>query len=196
MIRWEMQFKVRLFLFSITLFLGAPLLASLLEAESLRQWIAGLDGLMENHRFREVTGFVSLAFVAFQFLLMLRKRTRLPIPRSSEWWQVIHRLNGSGVLLVNVIHTGGQWGVNLNGWLLSTLVTLLILAQGGHVMKAYLHERAKREGDSPPPFIDWLDTLANTDEGALHKTGLQLHLLLVAAFVALLAFHILSVYYY
>lgn len=138
--RWETKLIVQIFLLGIGLLLAIPLVASLFGLDFLRRWIA-IGRLMEHHRFREVTGYIGLAFSLFQVLLSLRKRTRLTFGIAYPLWRAIHILTGVGFLLVIVIHTGGRWGWNLNGWLLSAFTLTVFVGLVGKVLEAGLMER-------------------------------------------------------
>ncbi len=241
--RWDSRFRPLAVLFGAALILATPLLGSLARAEFLRQWITGLGHLMEVHRFRELTGYAAFGLILFELLLTLRKRTGFPFPGSFPGWRTIHMLTGVALLVAVVIHTGGRWGVNLNGWLLSALLLTAFVGLSGKLLEAHLIERLTRTGGKATlpmrrlvasatepirrasAFIGvglfrvatWRSDVAIKIPGVTHLSSsqpparqprrqtplvplrmawLQAHVLLVAALMVLLGFHILSVYYF
>jgi hypothetical protein len=149
--RWETKLRIQTLLLGIGLLLAIPLVASLLGFDFLRRWIVVLGHLMEHHRFREVSGYVGLALGVFQVFLSLRKRTRFTFGISYPLWRAVHILVGVGILLVVVIHTGGRWGWNLNGWLLSAFILTVFVGLVGKVLEAGLIERlVQGSGRSDP----------------------------------------------
>jgi hypothetical protein len=139
--RWETRFTAQALLFGVALSLATPLLASLFGVEVLRERIVALVHLMDNHRFRELTGYAALTLILFELLLSLRKRTSLPLPVSFPRWRVAHMMTGVCLVLVIVVHTGGRWGVNLNGWLLSALILVTFVGLAGKLAEARRIER-------------------------------------------------------
>jgi hypothetical protein len=173
--RWETRFASQGLLFAIALSLATPLLASLLGMEVLRERIAGLGSLLESHRFRELTGYAALALILFALSLSLRKRTSLPLPASFPRWRVVHMVTGVCLVLLIVVHTGGRWGTNLNGWLLSALILVTFVGLAGKLAEARRIERlTKATGRGPTP-AGWLAAFAAVPikrAAALAATGL------------------------
>lgn len=157
--RWDSRFMPHTILLGGALLLATPLIASLLGAEFLRDRVTWLGRLMERHRFREATGYIGLALILFELLLSLRKRTGLPIPGSFPGWRVVHMFTGAGLVLVIVIHTGGRWGVNLNGLLLAAFVAATFVGLGGKTLEARKIERLTRRAVTASAPISRLRTL-------------------------------------
>lgn len=176
--------------------LFAGTFASLLALAALGDRLPWLGRRLEQHAFREWTGFAALAFLAFQLMLTVKKRWLVRMPRSFEAWRGAHKLNGLFVLWMVALHTGGVWGTRLNAAMMIVLVALMLLSQGGHVVKAYLYERARVSGGAAAASILRLHEAANTDEGWVHRVGLHLHVLLATLLWVLVAFHVIAVYYF
>jgi hypothetical protein len=199
--RWEMNLWIQSALLAAGILIVVPLVASLLGFGFLREYVALFRQLMANHRFREVTGFIGLGFGLFQLLLSARKRTTLSFHLSYPRWRSIHVLAGVISLGVIVVHTGGRWGHNLNGLLLSAFTLTVFSALVGKVLEARLFERMRRKGRRdqlskahiPAPLRF---ALGATRLNRLRAVWLGLHIGLTSLFFSLLAFHILSVYYF
>ena len=98
----------------------------------------------------------------------------------------MHILIGATLIPLVGIHTGGRWGVNLNGLLLACLVGTIVIGVTGKIGEAWRLHRVERLGPS-----------AGHGKGsAFHANWLRVHVALVSIFTALLAFHIFSVYYF
>jgi hypothetical protein len=174
------------------LLLIATLVApALLSAAGLEQ--AWLGVATRSPLVRDVTGFAGLAVIAAQLSLMARRRMRRLRPGVRERWLQLHKVTGPLLLLVVVVHTGGRTGSNANALLWAAMCTMMALAQGGHVFKAYVRLRAV-----PPatPEARSLDEVTNTERGWVHLGGYQLHVVLAVLVTLLVCAHVFSVYYY
>jgi anaerobic selenocysteine-containing dehydrogenase len=68
-------------------------------------------------------------------LLSVRKRTGVRLGAYPKW-RSLHVLVGVALLILVVIHTGGRWGVNLNGWLLMAFMLTTFTALVGKLLEA------------------------------------------------------------
>jgi hypothetical protein len=239
--RWEVRPKAMLLLCLTGLLLALPLLASLVGREFLRSSVGLVGEAMRDHGFREATGYLALSAVAFQLLLSARKRSTLVRKGSYAGWRAAHMLAGVGLILLIVVHTGGRWGVNLNGMLLSAFALVTVVGLTGKLAEAWMVERLSQRPERAAPFA-WKGvlgaggrpgtSLAPSDErgrapvvrapGSTTATLTALplrnatwgprrrvssvayvrtiwvgaHVLVTAALLALLLFHVLSVYYF
>jgi hypothetical protein len=153
-----------------------------------------LAALAELRAFKVTTGCVGSALIAAQLLLPAMRRWGGPArPRALSRLQEVHALNGAPLLLVVLAHTGGRSGRGASSWLLGALVGMLLVAQCGHVAKAVFWSRAQ----SDPTAADLhRNEIANTADGWVHQSGLQLHVGLAVLVLVLLVFHVLAFLYF
>jgi hypothetical protein len=176
-------------------FMGASALPFALQASGVTVGpLATLAMLGEVRLFKLVTGSLGLALIAGQLVLpALRRWGGRAHPRALARLQEVHTLNGAPLLLVVLAHTGARPGRGALTGLLMALVGMLLVAQSGHVAKAVFWSRAQSD---PSPAALHRNEIANTPEGWLHQSGLQLHVSLAILVLVLLFFHVLSVLYF
>jgi hypothetical protein len=155
--------------------------------------LATLAALADSRLFRLATGSAGLALIAGQLLLPALRRWGGAHPRLLSRLQEVHALNGAPLLLIVLAHTGGRPGRGALSWLLLALVGMLLVAQGGHLAKAVFWWRAQSD---PSPAAIHRNEIANTADGWVHQSGLQLHVSLAVLVLVLLFFHVLSVLYF
>jgi hypothetical protein len=214
-VNWESKFSIQLALLGFGAALALPLSFSLM-GHNLSINVAGLKSWFENHLFREITGYIGLALALLQNALSIRKRLEWNFPGPSfPAWRGFHILAGVAFLLVVVVHTGGRWGWNLNGWLQSVFVFTVFIGLTGKVWESRLLQRAlpvakpRPATDLPllvgqavkPPMPPAGNPGARAAQlrskvNQARKVWLGAHILLTAAFMALLGFHVFSVYYF
>ncbi len=190
-LRWEFRVLPWLALLGVIVLALLPLSISLLGALPLSENIRLLGKLSESHRFRELTGYGALALVAFEGLLILHKRGKLPfMPGNRISWRSAHIFVGASLIPLVVIHTGGRWGSNLNGALLLSLMAVVLIGVAGKLIEAIHLQRnvqsAKAEAGKE----------GGRRRAPMHTYWLRLHMMLATVLVALLGFHIFSVYYF
>ena len=139
---------------------------------------AGFSWLWQDGFWRQFSGFSLLALALLGLLMSLRKRLpKLPLGAFANW-RLLHVTLGVLALALLVLHTGLDGGQNLNRWLLADF--LLLLAVGG-LASALL----AAEHRLPP---------------SLARRARQLlvwgHIVAVWPWPALLAVHVLTVYYF
>jgi hypothetical protein len=111
---------------------------------------------------------------------------------------------GGSLLPLVVLHTGGRWGDNLNGWLLTALLGGVLVAAVGKLTEAVWVRRALRSAGNGSAFAAPKNGATGRNGAAarnggfsrLHAVWLALHRLLVAALLVLLGWHVFSVYYF
>jgi len=212
---WETKFSIQLALLGIGAVLALPLGFSL-AGHNWSGNFAGLKGWLDNHLFREVTGYIGLALALAQSALSLRKRLEWNFPGPSfPAWRGFHILAGVGFLVVIVIHTGGRLGWNLNGWLQSVFILTVFIGLIGKVWESRLLQRALPVAIPRPatnlPMVAGqavtppLPPAGNPGARAAalrskvnqaRKFWLGAHILLTVMFLTLLGFHVFSVYYF
>jgi hypothetical protein len=175
--RWEYRVGPLRSLLLLGVLLAMPHLSSLMGYELLRPAAQPLDRMLEVHRYREVTGYLGLA-MTLAALVLARSKPGIRVPFSRQTFRSAHIVLGLVLLIVIVLHTGGTWGSNLNGSLLASLLLTIFVALIGKLLE-------NRRLESP-----------GTKVNDLRAVWLSVHLLLVAVTLVLLAFHVLSVYYF
>lgn len=179
----------------LTLAAAMPLLASLTGTDPGVGVLASFAPLLESRLYRQLTGGLGLAVIAFQVSLASRRRWRARHGALERRWAGWHRHAGVPLLMVVLAHTGGGAGYNLNRALLACLVGMVLLTQASHVFKAHVWARAQPERE-PGSLEVRRNQETNADDGWLHQAGLQTHVVLACAVVVLLLAHVLTVYYY
>ena len=176
-------------------FMGASALPFALHAGGLSYGPLGtLAALGELRVFKLATGCIGLALIAAQLLLpVMRRWGGAARPRALARLQEVHALNGAPLLLVVLAHTGGRPGRGASSWLLMALVGMLLVAQTGHVAKAIFWWRAQSD---PTAAALRRNEIANTADGWVHQSGLQLHVSLAVLVLVLLVFHVLAFFYF
>lgn len=212
---WENKFSIQLTLLSFGAMIALPLSLSLI-GQNLSSNVGLPKSWFENHLFREITGYIGLALALLQNALSIRKRLEWNFPGPSfPAWRGFHILAGVAFLLVAVVHTGGRWGWNLNGWLQAVFVLTVFIGLTGKVWESRLLQRALPVANSCP-VRDLLPLLGKAVKPPMPPAGnpgaraaqlrskvnrarklwLGAHVILTAAFMVLLGFHIFSVYYF
>ena len=171
--RWENRVLPLLLLLGFALVMSLPLWASLLGEELVEP----PAGSLLFRTFQVQTGYAGLALVMAVLSLSLR-RLKLPWLRSLPRSRGLHILLGLIALLVVVAHAGGTWGSHVHGWLVASLLGAVFIALLGKLIEnrcIAAHSRGASQ---------------------IRVVWLSAHLVVVVAFMVLLFFHVLAVYYY
>lgn len=158
---------------ALVTWLAGPLPAAV-SVQSLR-----LDTLWFDSGVKQVTGYVLLGVMLLGMLLPARKRLRA-LARAGDfsWWRLIHTAVGVALLVALTVHTGFRLGFNLNKVL---MLNVLMLAGTGALAGA---------------VISLSHRLAPAHARLLQTGWTLLHTLLCWPLLALVVFHILTVYRY
>jgi nitrite reductase (NADH) large subunit len=191
-VRWENRLGPQVTLFSFVTAASVPLLLSLATLPPLKAHVGPLAELVESHLFRQITGFCLLGLVVLEVFYAVRKRTRRPVPGSRAAWRSVHMLVGCSMVPLVIVHTGGRWGDNLNGLLLTALLAAVVVGAGGKLVEAVRVQAVARRAAAGKP----LSKKARGWLGPFHERWLRLHVLTVTALLVFVAFHIFSVYYF
>lgn len=148
------------------------------SVESQRyQW----ESLWRNKFYKQLTGYILLGISAVGLLLSLRKRWNWFSFGNFRYWRVFHGLFGMVSLIVLFAHTGFHFGHNLNFVLMFVFVVLnLIGAIAG--MVAALESRGKGK---------WSEYARK-----FRPVLTYMHIVFFWPLPVLIAFHIMSVYFY
>ena len=200
------KFSTLIVLTLISAAILAPFAVSPIYIPILREKAFNVLFFLQGNLYKQVTGYVSLAFVILELILVARKRGRgwkikLTVPGSMQLWRSIHIFVGVGLIAIVLIHTIGVAGINFNAiflWLffavsLSALVG--VVAETGVVessQKRFLpmFRTATPSGKKVPGI-----SKGNMIRG-MRALWLNTHIILVAIFFVMLCFHIFLAYYY
>ncbi|EMI57475.1 FAD-dependent oxidoreductase [Rhodopirellula sallentina] len=140
-----------------------------------------IDAFWRDGFTKQVTGFSLLFVMLLALTFSLRKRVKFVRFGDYGWWRAAHATIGTAMVLGLIVHTGIRMGSNLNFALSSTFLALSFV--GGLAGLASSLE-TKLTGDSAMFVRAWRPKLT------------WLHIALFVPLPALLAGHILSVYWY
>jgi hypothetical protein len=181
-VRWENRRSTAAWLALGGLVIAAPFAAVLAGARPPE--LALLASPRHARLFREVTGFAALGAVLLTLAFSLRLRSRGGSPPRRPR-RGLHMVAGLAPLGFILLHTGGRWGHNLNGWLETCLLGGILTALAGKLGDSWLlHRLAVAGGRFRAGSRLW------------RLLWPRLHVLLVVALLALLAFHILLAFYF
>ncbi len=222
--KWETRLHFSAALLATATLAVLPLLGSALGLARLLALPASLAGWLASRTVELVTGYAALVLVAAAMSLSLRLRTRMPLPYPRGSARAIHMVLGTLPLAAVYLHTCGNWGVHLNRALLNCFLLAVFVALTGKLAENGLLRRlaalactargersaatvaaalaAKLAAQAPLSAAPGVaarrvevQRLAGL-ERQLRAVWPRLHLLLVAAMLVLVAFHVLGVYFY
>ncbi len=161
---------------------------------------------LEDNLYKQITGYIALAFVILEMVLTARKRGRgwivkITIPGSVQLWRRLHIFLGVSLLSIVLIHTIGATGLNFNAIFLWIFFAVNLSALIGVVAEAGVLESPQKR------FLTWTST--QTPDGktiagisksnmvkGIRAFWLNTHIILVSIFFIMLAFHIFLAYFY
>ncbi len=194
----------------ILIFLSAAILApfalSKIYIPVLREESFDLLQFFQGELYKQITGYIALAFVFFELILAARKRGRgwivqIKVPGSIMMWRRLHIFLGVGLLSIVLIHTIGMHGLNFNAIFLWIFFAVSLSALMGVVAETGIVESPRRR------FLVWLSNKQPNGEATLgisksllirklRAFWLGTHIILVSMFFMMLLGHIFLVYYY
>ncbi|MBE9029784.1 hypothetical protein IQ266_08595 [filamentous cyanobacterium LEGE 11480] len=200
------SFKTLIILTLISVALLAPFAFSASYFPLLRDQAFDFHEFLRGDLYKQVTGYISLAFVLVEMVLTLRKRGRrlrpvkVSVPGTVKFWRRLHVFFGVVLLGVILIHTGGAVGQNFNGIFLWVFFGVTLSALVGVVAETGVLESAQQRFSLVPIGSDGAFSKALTGipkskliQG-MRGLWLSTHILFVSAFFILLGFHIFLVY--
>lgn len=202
------KFSTLIILTFVCVALLTPFAFSPIYVETLREDAFNLLMTFQGNLYKQITGFMALAFVFLEMALTIRKRSRgwkikIPLPGSMQFWRSLHIFAGVGLLALVLIHTIGMNGLNFNAVFLWVFFFVTLSALVGVVAETGLVESPQRyfglslakagkgEGSNPTPGIP-KGKLIRT----LRSLWLTTHIFLVSVFCVMLVIHIFLAYYY
>ncbi|MBE9046738.1 hypothetical protein IQ255_20385 [Pleurocapsales cyanobacterium LEGE 10410] len=184
----------------------APFAISPIYIPILREQAFEVLSFLQDNLYKQITGYLALAFVIIEMLLTARKRgkgwkIKLSIPGSMQLWRSLHIFLGVGLLAVVLIHTIGVAGINFNAVFLWVFFGVSLSALVGVVAETGVLESSQKR------FFPWLSTttvggkkMAGISKGntikSMRALWLNTHIILVSIFFIMLIFHIFLAYYY
>ena len=200
------KFSTLIILTLISAVILAPFAVSPIYIPILREKAFDILFFLQANLYKQITGYISLAFVILEMILVARKRGRgwkvkLPIPGSMQLWRSIHIFAGVGLIAIVLIHTIGVAGINFNAIFLWIFFAVSLSALVGVVTETGVVESSQKR------FLPMFKTvtvsgkpISGISKGnmirAMRALWLNTHIILVAIFFVMLCFHIFLAYYY
>ncbi|MDV3353543.1 hypothetical protein D0962_13605 [Leptolyngbyaceae cyanobacterium CCMR0082] len=176
-----------------------PFAISPIYLDALRDRSVELHQFIRGEIYKQVTGYVALAFVVFEMLLSLRKRGRswlgkIKLPGSVMLWRSVHIFLGVGLLAIVVVHTIGATGLNFNYLFLWVFFAVTLSALVGVVAETGILE-SPRKFFGVPGNKDLVMTKGPLIRN-MRAVWLPTHIFLVSVFILMLGVHVFLAYYY
>lgn len=200
------KFSTLIILTLLSAVILAPFALSPIYIPILRQQAFEVLSFLQDNLYKQITGYVALAFVVVEMILTARKRgkgwkIKLSVPGSMQLWRSLHIFLGVGLLAVVLIHTIGVAGINFNAIFLWVFFGVSISALVGVVAETGVLESSQKR------FLPWFATataggkkISGVSKGNMIKSmrafWLNTHIILVGIFFVMLGFHIFLSYYY
>ncbi len=161
---------------------------------------------LQDNLYKQITGYIALAFVILEMVLTARKRSRawivkIKIPGSMQFWRSLHIFTGVGLLGIVLVHTIGVTGINFNAIFLWIFFGVSLSALVGVVAESGVLQSSQKR------FLTWMssETPSGKTIPGISKSNmikgmrafwLNTHIILVSIFFIMLGFHIFLAYYY
>ena len=200
------KFSTLIILTLISAAILAPFAVSPIYIPILRERAFDALFFLQADVYKQITGYVSLAFVILEIILVARKRARgwkikFSIPGSMQLWRSIHIFAGVGLIAMVLIHTIGVAGINFNAIFLWVFFAVSLSALVGVVAETGVVESSQKR------FFPMLKTATASGKSVsgiskgnmirgMRSLWLNTHIILVAIFIVMLCFHIFLAYYY
>lgn len=136
------------------------------------------ENIWNDHFYKQVTGFTLLGLSVVGLLMSLQKRASLSFLGQYKYLRVLHAVLGAACVGVLALHTGLHLGENLNFYLMTDFLAILLLGSLAAAVVAISHHMSAKNAMK------------------LRSTWRWAHILVTWPLPILLAFHIISVYYY
>ncbi len=200
------KFSTLIILTLISAIILAPFAVSPIYIPILREKAFDVLYFLQADLYKQITGYISLAFVILEMILVARKRGRgwkikLSVPGSMQLWRSIHIFTGVGLIAIVLIHTIGVAGINFNAIFLWVFFAVSLSALVGVVAETGVVESSQKR------FLPMFKTatavgkpVSGISKGnmirGMRALWLNTHIILVAIFFVMLCFHIFLAYYY
>ena len=200
------KFSTLIILTLISAVILTPFAVSPIYIPILRERAFDVLFFLQADLYKQITGYISLAFVILEMILIARKRARgwkikISIPGSMQLWRSIHIFAGVGLIAIVLIHTIGVAGINFNAIFLWVFFAVSLSALVGVVAETGVVESSQKR------FFPRFKTatasgkpVSGISKGnmirGMRALWLNTHIILVAIFMVMLGFHIFLAYYY
>ena len=200
------KFSTLIILTLVSAVILAPFAVSPIYIPILREKAFDVLHFLQANLYKQITGYISLAFVILEMVLVARKRGRgwkikLPVPGSMQLWRKIHIFAGVGLLAMVLIHTIGVAGINFNAIFLWVFFAVSLSALVGVVAETGVVESSQKR------FLPMFSTataggkkVSGISKGSMIRgmraLWLNTHIILVTIFFVMLGFHIFLAYFY
>ncbi|NEO27293.1 MAG: hypothetical protein F6K03_10450 [Kamptonema sp. SIO4C4] len=204
------KFSTLIILTLLCAVLLVPFALSPIYIEILREETFQLLQIFQGNLYKQITGYLSLAFVLLEMMLTVRKRSRswrfkVTLPGSVQVWRSLHIFAGVGLLGLTLIHTIGANGMNFNAIFLWVFFGVTLSALAGVVAETGIVESSQRyfgfnvttTKSKDQRIIKALSVMSKGQLiRSLRKLWLSTHIILVSVFCVMLVVHIFLAYYY
>ncbi len=200
------KFSTLIILTLISAVILAPFAVSPIYIPIFREKAFDILFFLQANLYKQITGYISLAFVIFEMVLVARKRGRgwkikLSVPGSMQLWRKLHIFLGVGLLAIVLVHTIGVTGINFNAIFLWVFFGVSLSALVGVVAETGVLESSQKR------FLPMLKSatadgkrVSGISKGnmiqSMRAFWLNTHIILVSIFFVMLCFHIFLAYYY
>ncbi len=198
------KFSTLIILTFVSAAILVPFVVSPIYIPILRTQAFAVLSFLQANLYKQVTGYISLAFVIAEMILTARKRGRgwkikMKIPGSVQMWRKLHIFLGVGLLAIVLIHTIGVTGIKFNAIFLWVFFGVSLSALVGIVAETGVVESSQKR------FFPILNTADGKQVPGISKGNLvrgmrfwwlSTHIILVGLFFIMLVFHIFLAYYY
>ena len=172
----------------------------------LREQSFDLLLFLQGNIYKQITGYVCLAFALLEIVLVARKRGRswivkIKIPGSIQFWRKLHVFLGVGLIAAVLVHTIGINGLNFNAVFLWVFFAVSLSALMGVTAETGVVESPQRRFFAGVSQAS-LDTKGmggftkSTVIRNIRSFWLGTHIILTVMFFVMLGFHIFLTYYY
>ncbi|NES80977.1 MAG: hypothetical protein F6K10_05980 [Moorea sp. SIO2B7] len=190
----------------MTAALLSPFAFSSVYLVTIRENFFDIYQIFQDDLYKQITGYISLAFVIFEMIITARKRGRnwfisIKIPGSVNLWRSLHIFVGVALVGITLIHTVGATGLNFNAVFLWVFFAAILSALVGVVAEVGVLESPQKTFSLLPNNNNSKIAKAwSIKKGPLLRNvrlfWLSSHIFLVSAFLIMLVFHIFLAYYY
>ncbi len=200
------KFSTLIILTLISAAILAPFAVSPIYIPIFREQAFDVLYFLQANIYKQITGYISLAFVIAEMVLTVRKRgkswkIKLSVPGSMQLWRRLHIFLGVGLLAIVLIHTIGVAGINFNAIFLWVFFGVSLSALVGVVAETGVVESSQKR------FFPMVKTatadgkkILGISKGnmvrSMRALWLNTHIILVGLFFVMLVFHIFMAYYY